>query len=157
MYLAENLKYLREKNGETRNDISQLLSTTGYGFSEMTVRRYETGAFEPELEKVILLAEHYNVTVDELLTVRMQDDAPVYLKNLRFLRKKYNMTQQDVADLLRVSKANISKYENGLVGMTIEQFIKLADYFGISLDQLVKQDLSKEANAYDKGSKGKTD
>lgn len=157
MYLAENLKYLREKNGETRNDISQLLSTTGHGFSEMTVRRYETGAFEPELEKVILLAEHYNVTVDELLTVRMQDDAPVYLKNLRFLRKKYNMTQQDVADLLRVSKANISKYENGLVGMSIEQSIKLADYFGISLDQLVKQDLSKEADAYDKGSKGKTD
>ena len=26
MYLAENLKYLREKNGETQKDISKLLS-----------------------------------------------------------------------------------------------------------------------------------
>ena len=32
MYLAENLKYLREKNGETQKDISNLLSVIGYGF-----------------------------------------------------------------------------------------------------------------------------
>lgn len=146
MYLAENLKYLREKNGETRNDISRLLSTTGYGFSEMTVRRYENGESEPELEKVIMLAEHFNVTVDDLLMARMKDDTPVYLKNLQFLREKYNMKLQDIAYLLRVSKADASKYENGAADMAIEQFMKLADYFGVTLDQLVKQDLSKEAD-----------
>lgn len=147
MYLAENLKYLREKNGETRNDISRLLSTTGYGFSEMTVRRYENGESEPELGKVIILAEHYNVTVDDLLMARMQDDVPVYLKNIQYLRQKYNMKLQDTAYLLRVSKADASKYENGAADMTLKQIIKLADYFGVSLDQLVKHDLSKEANA----------
>ncbi len=146
MYLAENLKYLREKNGETRNDISRLLSMTGYGFSEMTVRRYENGESEPELEKVIMLAEHFNVTVDDLLMARMKDDTPVYLKNLQFLREKYNMKLQDIAYLLRVSKADASKYENGAADMAIEQFMKLADYFGVTLDQLVKQDLSKEAD-----------
>ena len=146
MYLAENLKYLREKNGETRNDISRLLSATGYGFTEMTVRRYENGEFEPELGKVIILAEHFNVTVDDLLMVRMRDDIPVYLKNIQFLRQKYNMKLQDIAYLLHVSKADASKYENGADDMTIEQFIKLADYFGVTLEQFVKQDLSKEMN-----------
>lgn len=120
MYLAENLKYLREKNGETRNDISRLLSATGYGFSEMTVRRYENGEFEPELGKVIMLAEHFNVTVDDLLMVRMRDDIPVYLKNIQFLRQKYNLKLQDIAYLLRVSKADASKYENGADDMTIK-------------------------------------
>lgn len=43
MYLAQNLKYFREKNGETQKDISKLLSATGYGFSEMSVSRYEAG------------------------------------------------------------------------------------------------------------------
>lgn len=150
MYLAENLKYLREKNGETRNDISRLLSTTGYGFSEMTVRRYENGESEPELGKVIMLAEHYNVTVDDLLMARMQDDMPVYLKNIQYLRQKYNMKLQDTAYLLRVSKADASKYQNGAADMALEQIIKLADYFGVSLDQLVKHDLSKKVGTYDK-------
>ncbi len=72
MYLAQNLKYLREKNGETQKDISKLLSVTGYGYSEMTVSRYENGECEPELRKVIILAEHFNVTIDELLTVEMK-------------------------------------------------------------------------------------
>lgn len=150
MYLAQNLKYLRKKNGETQKDISKLLSVTGYGFSEMTVSRYESGECEPELKKVILLAEHYNVTVDELLTVRMQDEVPLYLKNLQYLRKKYNMKQQEVADLLRVKVLVVSKYESGKVPISVDKLLMLSDYFNVSLDQLVKQELSKEANVYNK-------
>ncbi len=148
MYLAENLKYLREKNGETQKDISKLLSVTGYGYSEMTVSRYENGECEPELQKVIILAEHFNVTTDELLTVDMKDVKPLYLLNLRFLRKKYNMTQQDISDLLGFrDKSSCCLIEKGITSLTLEQSIKLSDYFGVTLDQLVKRDLSKEANA----------
>ena len=96
MYLAENLKYLRQKKGETQKDISRLLSVDGYGYSEMTVSRYENGECEPELQKVIILAEHFNVTTDELLTVDMKNVKPLYLLNLRFLRKKYNMRSRKV-------------------------------------------------------------
>ena len=156
MYLAENLKYLREKNGETQKDISKLLSVTGYGYSEMTVSRY--GECEPELQKVIILAEHFNVTTDELLTVDMKDVKPLYLLNLRFLRKKYNMTQQDISDLLGFrDKSSCCLIEKGITQLSLEQSIKLSEYFGVTLDQLVNQDLSKEMDAYDKGSKEKTD
>lgn len=148
MYLAENLKYLRQKKGETQKDISRLLSVAGYGYSEMTVSRYENGECEPELQKVIILAEHFNVTTDELLTVDMKNVKPLYLLNLRFLRKKYNMTQQDISDLLGFrDKSSCCLIENGITLLTLEQSIKLSDYFGVTLDQLVKQDLSKEVNA----------
>ena len=119
---------------------------TGYGYSEMTVSRY--GECEPELQKVIILAEHFNVTTDELLTVDMKDVKPLYLLNLRFLRKKYNMTQQDISDLLGFrDKSSCCLIEKGITSLTLEQSIKLSDYFGVTLDQLVKRDLSKEANA----------
>ncbi len=148
MYLAENLKYLRQKKGETQKDISRLLSVAGYGYSEMTVSRYENGECEPELQKVIILAEHFNVTTDELLTVDMKNVKPLYLLNLRFLRKKYNMTQQDISDLLGFrDKSSCCLIEKGITLLTLEQSIKLSDYFGVTLDQLVKQDLSKEVNA----------
>ena len=148
MYLAENLKYLRQKKGETQKDISRLLSVAGYGYSEMTVSRYENGECEPELQKVIILAEHFNVTTDELLTVDMKNVKPLYLLNLRFLRKKYNMTQQDISDLLGFrDKSSCCLIKKGITLLTLEQSIKLSDYFGVTLDQLVKQDLSKEVNA----------
>lgn len=148
MYLAQNLKYLREKNGETQKDISKLLSVIGYGFSEMSVSRYESGECEPELKKVILLVEHFNVTIDDLLTVDMKNVKPLYLLNLRFLRKKYNMTQRDISDLLGFrDKSSCCLIEKGITLLTLEQSIKLSDYFGVTLDQLVKQDLSKEVNA----------
>jgi transcriptional regulator with XRE-family HTH domain len=158
MYLAQNLKYLREKNGETQKDISKLLSVIGYGFSEMSVSRYESGECEPELKKVILLAEHFNVTIDDLLTVDMKNVKPLYLLNLRFLRKKYSMTQQDISDLLGFrDKSSCCLIEKGITQLSLEQSIKLSEYFGVTLDQLVNQDLSKEMDAYDKGSKEKTD
>lgn len=114
----------------------------------MTVSRYENGECEPELQKVIILAEHFNVTTDELLTVDMKNVKPLYLLNLRFLRKKYNMTQQDISDLLGFrDKSSCCLIEKGITLLTLEQSIKLSDYFGVTLDQLVKQDLSKEVNA----------
>lgn len=156
MYLAQNLRYLREKNGETQKDISKLLPVTGYGYSEMTVSRYESGECEPELQKVILLAEHFNVTVDDLLSVEMREEIPLYLKNIRFLRKSYNLTQQDISNLLGLrDKSSCCLIEKGITSLSLDQAIKMAEYFGVTLDQLVKQDLSKEMNMYGKGREGK--
>ena len=113
----------------------------------MTVSRYENGECEPELQKVIILAEHFNVTTDELLTVDLKNVKPLYLLNLRFLRKKYSMTQQDIAELLGFrDKSSCCLIEKGITPLTLEQSVKLSEYFGVTLDQLVNQDLSKEMN-----------
>lgn len=140
MNFAQNFKYLREQKGVTQNEIAKVFEV-----SQPAVGNWETGRREPELGILVRISEYFNVTVDELLTAQMQDDVPLYLKNLLFLRKKNAIKQRDVAELLCVSCANASKYENGVVGMSVEQFIKLADFYGVTLDQLVKQDLSKEA------------
>lgn len=146
MFLAQNLKYLRSKAGEKQRDIAELLHV-----SEMTVSRYESGENEPELGKVLLISKHYDVTVDELLTINLVDTIPLYIKNVKFLRKKHEMTQSDMAELLGFrGKSSLCAVETGKVGMSIDNFVKLADYFGVTLDQMVKQDLSKECDSHEK-------
>ena len=72
MYLAQNLKYLREKNGETQKDIANMLFVT-----EMTISRYEKGECEPNLQKVVVLAFHFQITVVELIAKPIRPVQPL--------------------------------------------------------------------------------
>ena len=83
MFFAQNLKYLREQARESRKDIANILSV-----SEMTISRYESGESEPDLQKVVDLAFHFRVTVDDLL-VRPKE--PLFIRNIRFLQKEYGI------------------------------------------------------------------
>ena len=67
MYLDQNLKYLREKAGETQQDIADLLK-----ISQRAVSKYERGQIKPELENLILLSEHFKVSIDDLLKIEMK-------------------------------------------------------------------------------------
>lgn len=61
-------------------------------------------------------------------------------EKIKLYRESKNMTQSDIADILEVSKATISKYESGILEPSIESVKKLARFFGISIDKLVKED-----------------
>ena len=54
------------------------------------------------------------------------------------------MSQMDIGQLLKVTQKCVSKYEKGESAVDVEKLMKLADFFGVTLDQLVRQDLSKE-------------
>lgn len=58
-------------------------------------------------------------------------------KNIRNLREDNDKTQQEIADYLNIKQTTYSKYELGKINIPIEVFIKLADYYGVSLDYLV--------------------
>jgi len=52
------------------------------------------------------------------------------------LRKEKKMTQEELADFIGVTKASVSKWENGLSMPDILLLPRLATFFGISLDDL---------------------
>ena len=54
------------------------------------------------------------------------------------LRKKKNLTQDDLAILLDISDKSVSKWENGSSRPTIENLKKLSNIFEISLDELIE-------------------
>ena len=56
---------------------------------------------------------------------------------LYILRQSKGMTQQEVADYLNVKQTTYSKYELGKINIPVDVFIKLADYYGVSVDYLV--------------------
>ena len=60
------------------------------------------------------------------------------------LRKKKNLTQEDVAILLDISDKSVSKWENGTAKPTIDNLKKLSNIFSISLDELLELEEEKE-------------
>jgi len=56
------------------------------------------------------------------------------LKNLRRERK---MTQGNLAEVFHISQTSVSKYENGEAVPDLEMVVKMADFFGVSLDEFV--------------------
>ena len=51
-------------------------------------------------------------------------------KNIRDLRKRQNMTQDELAARLFVTRQTVSNYENGRTRPDVEQILRLAEIFG---------------------------
>lgn len=59
------------------------------------------------------------------------------VKNLRLLRTKNNISQQQLAEIIGVTQQSINKYENHKIEPDIQTLIKLAEYFNTSVDYLI--------------------
>ena len=57
-------------------------------------------------------------------------------QRLKDLREDHDLTQKDIADILQTTREQISKYETGKQMMGIDKYIKLANYYNVSLDYL---------------------
>jgi transcriptional regulator with XRE-family HTH domain len=66
---------------------------------------------------------------------------PMIGERLRKLRKANNLTQEQVAAFLNVAKSTISQYENNINEPDIETIVKLADWYGVTVDQLLGREL----------------
>lgn len=58
-------------------------------------------------------------------------------ENIYRLRTEKNMSQGDLADALEVSRQSVSKWENDSAVPELEKLVKMADIFGVSIDELV--------------------
>lgn len=62
--------------------------------------------------------------------------------NLQFLRKRSNITQEELADRLQVSRQSVSKWETGEAYPETEKIIALCDIFGVTMDDLMRGDVA---------------
>lgn len=56
---------------------------------------------------------------------------------LQKLRRNQNLTQAELGMRVGLSKAVVSKYENGMGFPTFDVLIRIADYFGVTTDYLL--------------------
>lgn len=57
--------------------------------------------------------------------------------NIRNLREDHDLRQREVAAALNVSQNTYSQYENGVIDLTAQNLIRLADLYGVSVDYLL--------------------
>ena len=60
-------------------------------------------------------------------------------KNLRAIREDNDITQKEIAKILNVSQNTYSQYETGVISLTAEVLIKLANFYNVSIDYLLDQ------------------
>ncbi|MGM9986090.1 MAG: helix-turn-helix domain-containing protein [Bacillaceae bacterium] len=58
---------------------------------------------------------------------------------LQTLRKEKGLSQEQLAEILDVSRQAVSKWESGQTYPEIDKLIKISDLFQISLDELLKE------------------
>lgn len=65
-------------------------------------------------------------------------------ENIYRLRTERNLSQGDFADAMEVSRQSVSKWENNSAVPELEKLVKMAELFGITLDQLVNGEAKEE-------------
>ena len=58
-------------------------------------------------------------------------------KNLRSIREDNDIKQKDIVKYLNISQNTYSQYETGVISLTAEVLIKLANYYNVSIDYLL--------------------
>ena len=64
--------------------------------------------------------------------------------NIKVLRKSRNLRQEDLAEILSVTRQTIIAIENNKYDPTLELAMKISEYFGVSVNEIfqLRQDFS---------------
>lgn len=65
------------------------------------------------------------------------DHEKIFAQRVFELRKKRNMNQKELGEVVGLTAKSISTIESGLRSTTIEKLILLAQFFGVSTDYLL--------------------
>lgn len=60
-----------------------------------------------------------------------------YYKRLKEIREDHDLTQVDIANILKTTRQQVSKWENGTQMMGVDKYIILAEHYNISVDYLL--------------------
>lgn len=69
---------------------------------------------------------------------------PYLASNLRWLRKRKELSQEELGQLVGLNRGNIASYENGTAEPRITSLVRLSEYFGVAFLDLVTVNLEDE-------------
>lgn len=67
----------------------------------------------------------------------MKNNSSLYIR-LKFLRKQRKITQEELANNLHLSRAQVYRYEKGIAAPDPDIIVRLATFFEVSVDYLLK-------------------
>lgn len=64
-----------------------------------------------------------------------------FSENLRYLREKEGISKSDLSKKINVNQSTLTRWENEEMGATIDNALDVANYFNVSMADLVGKDL----------------
>lgn len=83
----------------------------------------------------------------------MKDIKKIIAENLIALRKKHNLTQNELAQKLNYSDNTVSRWERAELCPTIETLQEISDVYSVPLEMLIKENALKQNEAKQKSDK----
>ena len=128
----EQLKTLRKINGLTQKELAEKLKIKQNSYSD-----WENGKSEPNIEMLVRIAGYFDVSLDYLMGGKMKNITEEFSLCLKKLRMKRKLYQKQIAEELKISQQQYSKWEGGIITPNAETLVRLADYFDVSVDYLL--------------------
>jgi len=77
-----------------------------------------------------------------------------FAENLKQLRKVKQLSQEELAEILDVSRQAVSKWEQGIGYPEVEKLLLLSSKLSVSLDSLMDTEVTQESNAQKQNATG---
>ena len=116
------------------------------GVSRTTYTGWELGTNIIPLRKLFLLNNYYKFSVDYITGLSKINNFEYPAKNinikmignnLRLLRKKANLTQKEIAKILKISVSSYTQYELGTILIPTAYIYKIAKKLNYSVDYII--------------------
>ena len=140
MISFSRLKDIREDNDINQEKMSEIL-----GVNRSTYSLWELGINIIPLKSLCDFADYFNFSLDYVLGLTNDRksknsikgiDLKVLGNNMKLIRTKNNLSQENIAELLGVTQACITRYEKGIISISVPNLYKFAKEFKISINEL---------------------
>ena len=74
--------------------------------------------------------------MNDIILSEIIREAFMYYQRIRDLREDTDKTQEEIAQILGISRQHYSLYETGKRELPMHHFVALAEYYNVSLDYL---------------------
>lgn len=139
---------LRLREEREKQQWSKRFLATAIEVNENTYHHYEDGDCFPSFPKLLALANCLNVSLDYLCgrshirqIFSLPPEANIHAllaENLKQLRQQTGLTQKEIAEELHMHEHSYQAYEIQTRFPTYQTFLKLANYYHVPLDRLIK-------------------
>lgn len=68
--------------------------------------------------------------------------ARFFNKNLKFIRQQRGISQQELADKLKIDRSTVSRWENDEMDVTVSNALQVSNFFNIPIEDFTGRDLS---------------
>lgn len=136
----QKLKDIREDNDINQEQMAKILDVP-----RSTYSMWELGISIIPLKHLCDFADYFDVSLDYALGLTNNKNSKNLIKGLNLeilgdkiktIRKRNNLSQENIAEILDVTQSCIVKYEKGKIFISTENVYKLAKEFKISMNEL---------------------